>query len=255
MIITLEHSLPNLTEWVWLAYLPLAHILELASEVCMLVFGAKIGYSSPRRLKDSDCFNEQMKPMSDIRALRPTAMPTVPLVLDKLRRGIEAKIEKNQAVKILFKIAYQMKKNNYLRGMDSPWLDKFFFDQIKQGFGGRLTAMVSGGAPLSPKTQEFMNIVLGTPILQGYGLTETCVGGTLTHAADRTTGRVGAPLPCCELKLVDVPEMNYTHDYINGDGIAYPSGEIWIRGYNVTQGYFHNTEKVKQKEKKIKKNK
>lgn len=45
--------------------------------------------------------------------------------------------------------------------------------------GGRLRFIASGGAPLNPETQRFMNICFCCPVLQGYGLTETCGGGTL----------------------------------------------------------------------------
>jgi len=48
------------------------------------------------------------------------------------------------------------------------------FSAIKKGFGGRLRFVVSGGAPLGSSVQEFLQIVLCCPILQGYGLTETC---------------------------------------------------------------------------------
>ena len=47
--------------------------------------------------------------------------------------------------------------------------------------GGELRMMLSGGAPLSPETEEFMNVCFCCPIGQGYGLTETCAGGTLCN--------------------------------------------------------------------------
>jgi len=85
-----------------------------------------------------------------------------------------------------------------------------------------------------------MAVVLGVPVLQGYGLTETCAGGTICHPEDRTYGRCGMPLPCCELKLVDVPDMGYKSTDTDEFGNATPRGEICIRGGNVTLGYFQN---------------
>lgn len=53
------------------------------------------------------------------------------------------------------------------------------FNRIRKLLGGKLRFVLSGGAPLSPETQRFMNICFCTPVVQGYGLTETCGGGTL----------------------------------------------------------------------------
>eukprot|EP00457_Paulinella_chromatophora_P001831 gb/GEZN01001833.1/.p1 GENE.gb/GEZN01001833.1/~~gb/GEZN01001833.1/.p1 ORF type:complete len:730 (+),score=124.66 gb/GEZN01001833.1/:97-2286(+) len=238
------NALPNLENPVWLAYLPLAHILEMASEIVLMTRGARIGYSSPRTLKDGDAYDENNKPAGDIKALCPTIMPAVPLVLDRLRQGIEAKAFKDPILKVVFKIAYFLKKKNWLEGRESPVLDKLVFNKVKAQFGGRVMALLCGGAPLSPETQEFMNVVLGAPVLQGYGLTETCAASTLCHPDDRSFNRVGAPLPCNELKLVDCPEMGYTHDYVDGQGVPYPRGEVWFRGYNVSQGYYGLPEKT-----------
>lgn len=59
--------------------------------------------------------------------------------------------------------------------------DSFFsltFARIHQLIGGRVRLMISGGAPLSGETQLFMQIGFGCSVIQGYGLTETCAGGT-----------------------------------------------------------------------------
>ncbi len=71
--------------------------------------------------------------------------------------------------------------------------------------GGRMRAMLSGGAPLSQETQRFMRTCFGIPMLQGYGLTESCgmcAVQPLWHSADKTVGML---MPCCEVKLVDIP--------------------------------------------------
>eukprot|EP00808_Paulinella_micropora_P009096 g36151.t1 len=109
----------DVKDLVWLAYLPLAHILELASEVFMLAIGAKVGYSYPRTLMDDAVYDETGKGLGDIRALSVTMMPAslpckhhglaghrVPLVLDRIRAGIEAKVAKaGLVVRLLFKAA------------------------------------------------------------------------------------------------------------------------------------------------------
>jgi long-chain acyl-CoA synthetase len=88
---------------------------------------------------------------------------------------------------------------------------QLIFKKVHSMLGGRLRIMLSGGAPLSPETQEFMNIVFCLPIGQGYGATETCGAGTITHLHDVTVNTVGPPVACCHIRLVDVPEMGYCH--------------------------------------------
>uniref|UniRef100_A0A804HI36 long-chain-fatty-acid--CoA ligase n=1 Tax=Homo sapiens TaxID=9606 RepID=A0A804HI36_HUMAN len=110
---------------------------------------------------------------------------------------------------------------------------------VKALLGGNVRMMLSGGAPLSPQTHRFMNVCFCCPIGQGYGLTESCGAGTVTEVTDYTTGRVGAPLICCEIKLKDWQEGGYTiNDKPN------PRGEIVIGGQNISMGYFKNEEKT-----------
>ena len=69
--------------------------------------------------------------------------------------------------------------------------------------------MVAGGAPVDVKTQQFMSICMSCPLVIGYGLTETCCAGAVQDAFDCTSGRVGGPLGCVNIKLVDWVEGNY----------------------------------------------
>ena len=57
---------------------------------------------------------------------------------------------------------------------------------------------------------SFLRICFGGTVVEGYGMTETSCTMCLTHPDDLTTGTVGAPIPSCEMKLVDIPEMGYT---------------------------------------------
>lgn len=78
----------------------------------------------------------------------------------------EKVIEGGPMSKALFKWAYQYKLNRLHRGYPSPMLDQLVFHKIRALLGGRIRMMVSGGAPLSPESQNFINIVF-CPIAQG----------------------------------------------------------------------------------------
>ena len=71
------------------------------------------------------------------------------------------------------------------------------------------------------------------PVLQGYGMTENAAAACATPYEYRRAGTVGQPIPCLEVKLTDVPDMNYT-----SLDEPCPRGEVMLRGANVFQGYY-----------------
>jgi long-subunit acyl-CoA synthetase (AMP-forming) len=77
------------------------------------------------------------------------------------------------------------------------------------------------------------------PLRVCAGMTETSCTICVTMPGDVSTGHVGSPLPCCEVKLVDIPDMRYTHD-----DRPYPRGEICVRGPTIFQGYFKDTKQT-----------
>ncbi|NXA82298.1 ACSL4 ligase, partial [Thryothorus ludovicianus] len=223
----------------YIGYLPLAHVLELTAEVSCITYGCRIGYSSPLTLSDQ---SSKIKKGSkgDCTILKPTLMAAVPEIMDRIYKNVMSKVqEMNYIQRTLFKIGYDYKLEQIKRGYDAPLCNILLFKKVKALLGGNVRMMLSGGAPLSPQTQRFMNICFCCPVGQGYGLTETCGAGTITEVADYSTGRVGAPLICCEIKLRDWQEGGYTNkDKPN------PRGEIIIGGPNVSMGYFKNEEKT-----------
>ncbi|XP_062496154.1 long-chain-fatty-acid--CoA ligase 4 isoform X1 [Pezoporus occidentalis] len=223
----------------YIGYLPLAHVLELTAEISCITYGCRIGYSSPLTLSDQ---SSKIKKGSkgDCSVLRPTLMAAVPEIMDRIYKNVMSKVqEMNYIQRTLFKIGYDYKLEQIKRGYDAPLCNVFLFKKVKALLGGNIRMMLSGGAPLSPQTQRFMNICFCCPVGQGYGLTETCGAGTITEATDYSTGKVGAPLICCEIKLKDWQEGGYTNkDKPN------PRGEIVIGGPNVSMGYFKNEEKT-----------
>lgn len=232
---------------VYLAYLPLAHILELVAENLMAAIGCRIGYGSPLTLTDT---SNKIKwgTKGDTTALQPTLLTAVPAILDRVRDGVRKKVDaKGGLAKKLFELAYSRRLSAINGSWFGAWgLEKHLwnllvFTKIQAVLGGHIRFMLSGGAPLSGDTQRFINICIGAPIGQGYGLTETCAGGTFTEFDDKSVGRVGAPLPCSFTKLIDWSEGGYL---ISDKPM--PRGEIVIGGPNVTLGYFKNEAKTSE---------
>ncbi|XP_075040434.1 long-chain-fatty-acid--CoA ligase 4 isoform X2 [Mixophyes fleayi] len=223
----------------YIGYLPLAHVLEMTAEISCVTYGCRIGYSSPLTLSDQ---SSKIKKGSkgDCTVLKPTLMAAVPEIMDRIYKNVMSKVqEMNVLQRTLFKLGYDYKLEQIKKGYDAPLCNMILFKKVKALLGGNVRMMLCGGAPLSPQTQRFMNICFCCPVGQGYGLTETCGAGTITEVCDYSTGRVGAPLTCCEIKLRDWLEGGYTNrDKPN------PRGEIVIGGHNVSMGYFQNEEKT-----------
>ncbi|XVE72579.1 hypothetical protein DITRI_Ditri11bG0049600 [Diplodiscus trichospermus] len=232
---------------VYLAYLPLAHVLELVAESLMLCAGCAIGYGSPLTLTDTS--NKIMKgTKGDATVLKPTLMAAVPAILDRIREGVLKKVEqKGGLAKKLFDIAYKRRlaaiEGSWFGawGLERWWWDIIVFRNIHAVLGGRIRFMLSGGAPLSGNSQRFINICMGAPIGQGYGLTETCAGTAFSEWDDTNVGQVGPPLPCCYIKLVTWEEGGYT---ISDKPM--PRGEVVVGGFSVTTGYFNNPGKTNE---------
>lgn len=127
--------------------------------------------------------------------------------------------------------------------------DRLVFGKIKRGLGmDKVRVMVVGSAPVSPNVMTFFRILLGCPIVEGYGQTEGTAGATIGHPEDMSTvGHVGGPVGCCEVLLADVPEMGYLHTDTSHRGQpCFGRGEIWVRGPNVFKGYYKDEEKTRE---------
>jgi len=149
---------------------------------------------------------------------------------------VSLKIEQQKGwKKQIYDFLYRVKKRAFKNGRSVPIVDQIIFNQFRQELGGRVKFIVSGGAALSAKCSEVLRTCLNIPILQGYGLTETCGGATIMELDDKSLGMVGAPIYGVSIKLVDAPEFDYFTD-----DQPYPRGEIWVKGPNVSPGYFPN---------------
>jgi len=223
---------------IFIAFLPLAHILEFLAESVMLTLGVKIGYSSPNTLMDTGTMIKKGA-KGDLSVLRPTFMCGVPVMLDRIYKGVLAKIKAKGTFSYkLFEYAVDYRTLWLERGYDTPLFDKFLFRAVRDVTGGRLARIIVGGAPLSGTTHQFVRQALGVDLMQGYGLTETCATGTIMDVHDAVGVEiVGPPLTGVHIKLRSWEEGNYTiHDKVG------PRGEIIIGGKHIAQGYFKNEE-------------
>ncbi|XP_006082638.1 long-chain-fatty-acid--CoA ligase 3 isoform X1 [Myotis lucifugus] len=237
----MAERIPRLGEEdVYIGYLPLAHVLELSAELVCLSHGCRIGYSSPQTLADQ---SSKIKKGSkgDTSMLKPTLMAAVPEIMDRIYKNVMNKVnEMSSFQRNLFILAYNYKMEQISKGRSTPLCDRFIFRKVRSLLGGNIRLLLCGGAPLSATTQRFMNICFCCSVGQGYGLTESAGAGTITEVWDYNTGRVGAPLVCCEIKLKNWEEGGY----FNTDK-PHPRGEILIGGQNVTMGYYKNEAKTK----------
>ncbi|KAL4024914.1 hypothetical protein IC575_013287 [Cucumis melo] len=210
---------------VYISYLPLAHIYERANQVSTVYFGVAVGFYQ----------GDNMKLMDDMVALRPTIFCSVPRLYNRIYAGIINAVKTSGVLKErLFNAAYNSKRQAIMNGKSpSPLWDKLVFNKIKAKLGGRVRVLASGASPLSPDILEFLKICFGGVVFEGYGMTETSCVISAMDPDDTLCGHVGAPNPACEIKLVDVPEMNYT-----SDDQPYSRGEICVRGPLVFKGYF-----------------
>ncbi|AWO99257.1 putative long-chain-fatty-acid--CoA ligase 3-like [Scophthalmus maximus] len=235
----MAERIPNLCEEdTYIGYLPLAHVLELSAELVCIAHGCRIGYSSPQTLSDQ---STKIKKGSkgDTSTLQPTLMAAVPEIMDRIYKNVMTKVEEMNCVqRTLFILAYNYKLEQLTKGHSTPLCDKLVFRKVRSLLGGRTRVLLSGGAPLSAATQRFMNVCFCCPVGQGYGLTETCGAGTISELWDYSTGRVGGPLVCCEIKLKDWVEGVY-----RSTDKPHPRGEILIGGPNVTMGYYKSEDK------------
>jgi long-chain acyl-CoA synthetase len=224
--------------YVYVAYLPLAHIMELVAEHMVLVRGGSIGYGSPRTLTDTGA-----KPCGDIGAIRPSLLVGVPKVWDTIKKGARERMENsNFIVRWLFNAGFAAKYAALKEGKDTPLWNLLVFNNFRKLIGGRMALMLSGGAPLNKDSQIFMRVCFGCSFVQGYGLTETCAAVGLQGAFEPFAPQcVGGVVPSAEVKLVDVPDMNY-----KSTDKPFPRGEIIVRGTHVSSGYYMQPDLTKE---------
>jgi long-chain acyl-CoA synthetase len=211
-------------EEVFLSFLPASHAYEhTGGQHFPVSLGAEIYYAESLE-----------KLAANIEEVRPTIMVVVPRLFEMLRARMIKAVEKEGGIAAyLLGRALSIETKRY-HGRKAPWdlpmdgiLSLTLRKKVKTKFGGRMKAMVSGGAPLNPDVGLFFQ-AMGLSMLQGYGQTEA---GPVISCNRPSVGirmeTVGPPLLNTEVRIAD-------------------DGEIMVRGENVMHGYWHNEEESKR---------
>lgn len=213
-------------EGAMLSYLPLSHIYERINELSTFLLGAGIGFFT----------GDPLRLIEDAQVLKPRFFPCVPRVVNRLALGIQQAAAAPGIRGALVRKALEVKKRNYetTSATTHKFWDALVFRKVQAILGGQVLIMTCGSAPVDPETLTLLRISMGCDVIEGWGMTENCAAGTRIHPKDTTAGgTVGFPHPCNEVKLVDVPSMNYT-----SKDVPNPRGELCARGPCVFKGYY-----------------
>eukprot|EP00928_Gymnodinium_smaydae_P014484 TRINITY_DN15315_c0_g1_i1.p1 TRINITY_DN15315_c0_g1~~TRINITY_DN15315_c0_g1_i1.p1 ORF type:complete len:737 (+),score=193.68 TRINITY_DN15315_c0_g1_i1:94-2304(+) len=235
---------------VYIGYLPLAHILELAAEFFFFSTGNAVGYADPKSLLGGP---ERSYPHGGLDEFKPTLMAGVPKVWESIKAGALAKVAKaGPTAQFLISLAVRQKAAATKQRRNTP-LFNVLLKKFKQTTGGHLKACLSGGGAISAEVQEWVRTALGCPLVQGYGLTETTGGATVQMYDDLSIGIAGTPLSSIEITLHSEPEITDSDgkpymatDTKHSNGVPCAGrGEVWLRGTNITAGYYKMPEQTK----------
>ena len=169
---------------------------------------------------------------NDMPVVAPHYFLNVPQLLERMRRGVDEQIAQKggmaYAIYSRAKAAWMRQKEKKQQSTDALWLwlaNTIVFPTIRNKMvGENLKALICGSAPLTPETQDYFSM-LGIPVLQVYGLTETTGICTMDDPASPVGGRVGPVIPGIEMRLSD-------------------NDEIVVRGPNIFPGYWNRPQQT-----------
>ncbi|MFE4054774.1 AMP-dependent synthetase/ligase [Streptomyces sp. NPDC059096] len=182
------------------------------------------------------------KIIDNLPVVRPTYMAAVPRIFEKVYNGVAAKARAGGPAKYkIFQWAAEVAREHAAAAQDNfrrtgtrtvPFAlgarhkvaDALVYSKLREAFGGRLRAAISGSAALAPEIGYFFSGA-GIHILEGYGLTETSAASFVNPGEAYRTGTVGKPLPGTEVRIAD-------------------DGEILLRSPGVMAGYHGLPEKT-----------
>ena len=211
---------PDLT---FLTWLPLSHSYEHAVQFVQIILEAKVFYNKSI---------ETLLPT--VKIAQPHIMTAVPRFYNNLHAKMKINLKNQSNFKQnLFNKTIQLGtkkfkniKLSFTENIINLILDKLVRKKVKNNFGGRLEAFISGGGPLDSQVGEALN-ALGLKTLQGYGLTETSPVVSCNLLNKVKVDTVGPIFPGVEVKLAE-------------------DGEILVKGENLMLGYWNNKEATEQ---------
>jgi long-chain acyl-CoA synthetase len=191
-------------------FLPLAHSLARVTQMVSLDVGATIAFweRDPKKL------------LENLAEVKPTHFPSVPRVFEKIFTAAQAGMEDASPIKRAV-IRWALGP-----GRRTKLADKIVHSKVRGLFGGNLQLALTGAAPIAKDVLEFFD-ACGIPVLEGYGMTESCAASTLNAEGEQRFGTVGRPLPGTEVRLA-------------------ADGEILMYGPNVFAGYYKDPEATTQ---------
>ena len=223
---------------IYLSFLPLAHIMETLIMAVLVSRGIRIGFYN----------GDAKKLVEDAQILKPTCMCGVPRIFQRVYDGVQDKLKKKPFyIRKIFEKALELKLKDYEEKgvLNNILWDNLVFNEIKSYLGGRMRFMLIGSAPMDSKILNFLRVTLSCEIVEGYGQTEDAAGILLTKTYDPVAGHLGGPGYSTELKLVDVPDLDYKSTDIDPVTNKWrPRGELCVRGPILFKGYLSSPDKT-----------
>lgn len=209
-----------------MSFLPLPHVFQRILDYIFLAAGCRITYVEAVE-----------KVVAMLPLVRPTIMASVPRVYERAYVQIMSRVQKEDRLRRLFTWAMrvgQAARAAQRQGRRPPLgallqyavARRLVFRKVLERFGGRLRFTISGGAPLAKEIGEFFDVV-GLPLLNGYGLTESAPVIAVNRLESNRIGSVGLVAPGVEVEIA-------------------PDGEILARGPNIMLGYWNQPEATRQ---------
>ena len=225
---------------IYLSFLPLAHIMETLIMAVLVSRGIRIGFYN----------GDAKRLLEDAQILKPTCMCGVPRIFQRIYDGAQGKLkEMSPIIRRLFNKALELKIKDYQEKgiLTNVFWDNIIFNKIKNLLGGRMRFMLIGSAPMDSYILNFLRCALSCEIVEGYGQTEDAAGILLTRTYDPVAGHLGGPGYSAELKLIDVPELEYKSTDVDPETKKWrPRGELCVRGPVLFKGYLSLKEKTKE---------
>jgi len=224
-----KEGLPSVTpETTVVSYLPLAHVFErTGGHFLMFASGATVAYAeSPDTLRE------------DFQLVGPTSATSVPRVYEKIYDAIREQATESGVKERIFNWAVSVGRQAHETDDPGPVLrakhrlaDRLVFQQVREGLGGNVEFLISGGGSLSPELAKLYH-AMDLPILEGYGLTETSPVITTNPIEEPKVGTIGAPVVDTDLRI----DESVAEDLEPAEGGEV--GELLVDGPQVFDGYW-----------------